>query len=134
MINFMSPFQGLTSRNTVHGMIYCREALKLQAFLDMADDEVYPVSPLDILEGYVDAERKVGELRWSKKSSVAAYTNLDENKISWEKEEALILTLISVARTLILNSLREAQCSVEEGLIYFCVIMIPEEDALLCEV
>lgn len=31
-------------------MIYCREALKLQAFLDMADDE-------DILEGYVDAER-----------------------------------------------------------------------------
>lgn len=60
---------------------------------------------------------EVGELRWSKKSSVAAYTNLDENKISWEKEEALILTLISVARTLILNSLREAQCSVEEDIL-----------------
>ncbi|KAH0870532.1 hypothetical protein HID58_077554 [Brassica napus] len=26
-----------------------------------------------------------GKLRWSKKCSVAAYTNLDENKIIWKK-------------------------------------------------
>ena len=33
-----------------------------------------------------------GELRWSKKCSVAAYKNLDENEIGWKKrEEALIL-------------------------------------------
>ena len=67
-----------------------------------------------------------GELRWSKKCFVAAYTNLDENKIIWKKkEEALILTLISVVRTLLLSSLRKAQGSVEEGLVtmmYFWVL------------
>ncbi|WZZ62199.1 hypothetical protein YC2023_062306 [Brassica napus] len=45
-----ASFRGQTLSRTVRGMMYCREALKLQAFLDMADDE-------DILEGYDDVER-----------------------------------------------------------------------------
>jgi callose synthase len=45
-----ASFRGQTLSRTVRGMMYCREALKLQAFLDMADDE-------DILEGYKDVER-----------------------------------------------------------------------------
>jgi callose synthase len=34
-----ASFRGQTLSRTVRGMMYCREALKLQAFLDMADDE-----------------------------------------------------------------------------------------------
>ncbi|XP_010552165.1 PREDICTED: putative callose synthase 8 [Tarenaya hassleriana] len=45
-----ASFRGQTLGRTVRGMMYYREALKLQAFLDMADDE-------DILEGYDDVER-----------------------------------------------------------------------------
>ncbi|CAN8259363.1 unnamed protein product [Cochlearia groenlandica] len=45
-----ASFRGQTLSRTVRGMMYCREALKLQAFLDMADDE-------DILEGYEDVEQ-----------------------------------------------------------------------------
>ncbi|XP_019101818.1 PREDICTED: putative callose synthase 8 isoform X3 [Camelina sativa] len=45
-----ASFRGQTLSRTVRGMMYCREALKLQAFLDMADDE-------DLLEGYNDVER-----------------------------------------------------------------------------
>ncbi|CAK9325304.1 unnamed protein product [Citrullus colocynthis] len=40
-----ASFRGQTLSRTVRGMMYYREALKLQAFLDMAEDE-------DILEGY----------------------------------------------------------------------------------
>ncbi|KAK2380913.1 callose synthase [Trifolium repens] len=43
-------FRGQTLGRTVRGMMYDREALKLQAFLDMAEDE-------DILEGYETAEK-----------------------------------------------------------------------------
>lgn len=40
-----ASFRGQTLSRTVRGMMYYREALKLQAFLDIAEDE-------DILEGY----------------------------------------------------------------------------------
>ncbi|XP_024028224.1 putative callose synthase 8 [Morus notabilis] len=46
-----ASFRGQTLSRTVRGMMYYREALKLQAFLDMAEDE-------DILEGYDTAERE----------------------------------------------------------------------------
>uniref|UniRef100_A0A6N2N329 1,3-beta-glucan synthase n=1 Tax=Salix viminalis TaxID=40686 RepID=A0A6N2N329_SALVM len=42
-------FRGQTLSRTVRGMMYYREALRVQAFLDMADNE-------DILEGYDGAE------------------------------------------------------------------------------
>ncbi|KAL9322132.1 hypothetical protein ACSQ67_010185 [Phaseolus vulgaris] len=45
-----ASFRGQTLSRTVRGMMYYREALKLQAFLDMAEEE-------DILEGYETAER-----------------------------------------------------------------------------
>ncbi|KAK3198514.1 hypothetical protein Dsin_021929 [Dipteronia sinensis] len=45
-----ASFRGQTLSRSVRGMMYYREALKLQAFLDMAEDE-------DILEGYEAAER-----------------------------------------------------------------------------
>ncbi|CAL0310217.1 unnamed protein product [Lupinus luteus] len=45
-----ASFRGQTLGRTVRGMMYYREAFKLQAFLDMAEDE-------DILEGYENAER-----------------------------------------------------------------------------
>ncbi|PON83360.1 Glycosyl transferase [Trema orientale] len=45
-----ASFRGQTLSRTVRGMMYYREALKLQAFLDMAEDE-------DILEGYDTVER-----------------------------------------------------------------------------
>ncbi|GAU28412.1 hypothetical protein TSUD_54640 [Trifolium subterraneum] len=45
-----ASFRGQTLGRTVRGMMYYREALKLQAFLDMAEDE-------DILEGYETAEK-----------------------------------------------------------------------------
>ncbi|XP_012074237.1 putative callose synthase 8 isoform X2 [Jatropha curcas] len=45
-----ASFRGQTLSRTVRGMMYYREALRVQAFLDMADDE-------DILEGYAAAER-----------------------------------------------------------------------------
>ncbi|KAL3576497.1 hypothetical protein D5086_021780 [Populus alba] len=43
-------FRGQTLSRTVRGMMYYREALRVQAFLDMADNE-------DILEGYDGAEK-----------------------------------------------------------------------------
>ncbi|KAK4256006.1 hypothetical protein QN277_008927 [Acacia crassicarpa] len=45
-----ASYRGQTLSRTARGMMYYREALKLQAFLDMAEDE-------DILEGYETAER-----------------------------------------------------------------------------
>ncbi|WJX67987.1 Putative callose synthase 8 [Trifolium repens] len=45
-----ASYRGQTLGRTVRGMMYYREALKLQAFLDMAEDE-------DILEGYETAEK-----------------------------------------------------------------------------
>ncbi|KAL5736702.1 hypothetical protein ACOSQ2_031490 [Xanthoceras sorbifolium] len=45
-----ASFRGQTLSRSVRGMMYYREALKLQAFLDMAGDE-------DILEGYEAAEK-----------------------------------------------------------------------------
>ncbi|OIV92479.1 hypothetical protein TanjilG_02242 [Lupinus angustifolius] len=45
-----ASFRGQTLGRTVRGMMYYREAFKLQAFLDMAEDE-------DILEGYENAEK-----------------------------------------------------------------------------
>ncbi|KAK4851376.1 hypothetical protein QYF36_014627 [Acer negundo] len=45
-----ASFRGQTLSRSVRGMMYYREALKLQAFLDMAEDK-------DILEGYEAAER-----------------------------------------------------------------------------
>ncbi|KAL1299856.1 hypothetical protein HN51_044400 [Arachis hypogaea] len=45
-----ASFRGQTLCRTVRGMMYYREALKLQAFLDMAEDE-------DILEGYETTEK-----------------------------------------------------------------------------
>ncbi|KAH9723656.1 putative callose synthase 8 [Citrus sinensis] len=45
-----ASFRGQTLSRSVRGMMYYEEALKLQAFLDMAEDE-------DILEGYEAAER-----------------------------------------------------------------------------
>ncbi|KAF9672669.1 hypothetical protein SADUNF_Sadunf11G0067200 [Salix dunnii] len=44
-----ASFRGQTLSRTVRGMMYYREALRVQAFLDMADNE-------DILEGYDGAE------------------------------------------------------------------------------
>ncbi|XP_062011839.1 putative callose synthase 8 isoform X2 [Rosa rugosa] len=46
-----ASFRGQTLSRTVRGMMYYREALKLQAFLDMAEDE-------DILEGYDAVESR----------------------------------------------------------------------------
>ncbi|KAF5950988.1 hypothetical protein HYC85_012981 [Camellia sinensis] len=46
-----TSFRGQTLSRTVRGMMYYREALKLQAFLDMAEDE-------DILQGYDAIERR----------------------------------------------------------------------------
>ncbi|WMV39602.1 hypothetical protein MTR67_032987 [Solanum verrucosum] len=46
-----ASFRGQTLSRTVRGMMYYRKALKLQAFLDMAEDE-------DILQGYDAIERK----------------------------------------------------------------------------
>ncbi|KAK1258777.1 putative callose synthase 8 [Acorus gramineus] len=46
-----ASFRGQTLSRTVRGMMYYRKALKLQAFLDMADDK-------DILEGYQAFEGK----------------------------------------------------------------------------
>ncbi|KAM3395924.1 putative callose synthase 8 isoform X1 [Capsicum galapagoense] len=46
-----ASFRGQTLSRTVRGMMYYRKALKLQAFLDMAEDE-------DILRGYDAIERK----------------------------------------------------------------------------
>ncbi|KAJ8755066.1 hypothetical protein K2173_016646 [Erythroxylum novogranatense] len=45
-----ASFRGQTLSRTVRGIMYYREALRIQAFLDMAEDE-------DILEGYDAAER-----------------------------------------------------------------------------
>ncbi|XP_065861638.1 putative callose synthase 8 isoform X1 [Euphorbia lathyris] len=45
-----ASFRGQTLSRTVRGMMYYREALRIQSFLDMAEDE-------DILEGYDTAER-----------------------------------------------------------------------------
>ncbi|KAJ7948849.1 Callose synthase-like protein [Quillaja saponaria] len=45
-----ASFRGQTLSRTVRGMMYYREALELQAFLDIAEDE-------DILEGYESAKR-----------------------------------------------------------------------------
>ncbi|XP_050220253.1 putative callose synthase 8 isoform X2 [Mercurialis annua] len=45
-----ASFRGQTLSRTVRGMMYYREALRIQAFLDMAEGE-------DILEGYATAER-----------------------------------------------------------------------------
>ncbi|CAN1140669.1 Putative callose synthase 8 [Linum perenne] len=45
-----ASFRGQTLSRTVRGMMYYREALRVQAFLEMAEDE-------DILEGYDAAER-----------------------------------------------------------------------------
>ncbi|KAJ4842397.1 putative callose synthase 8 [Turnera subulata] len=45
-----ASYRSQTLSRTVRGMMYYREALKVQAFLDMAEDE-------DILEGYDEAER-----------------------------------------------------------------------------
>ncbi|KAK7272638.1 hypothetical protein RJT34_29359 [Clitoria ternatea] len=49
-LRLWASFRGQTLSRTVRGMMYYRESLKLQAFLDMAEDE-------DILEGYETAER-----------------------------------------------------------------------------
>ncbi|CAJ1957834.1 unnamed protein product [Sphenostylis stenocarpa] len=49
-LRLWASFRGQTLSRTVRGMMYYREALKLQAFLDMAEEE-------DILEGYETAER-----------------------------------------------------------------------------
>ncbi|XP_012567622.1 putative callose synthase 8 [Cicer arietinum] len=49
-LRLWASFRGQTLGRTVRGMMYYREALKLQAFLDMAEDE-------DILEGYEIAEK-----------------------------------------------------------------------------
>ncbi|XP_057451528.1 putative callose synthase 8 isoform X2 [Lotus japonicus] len=49
-LRLWASFRGQTLSRTVRGMMYYREALKLQAFLDMAEDE-------DILEGYETAEK-----------------------------------------------------------------------------
>ncbi|XP_061352162.1 putative callose synthase 8 [Gastrolobium bilobum] len=49
-LRLWASFRGQTLSRTVRGMMYYREALKLQAFLDMAEDE-------DILEGYENTER-----------------------------------------------------------------------------
>ena len=38
----LTNFMLFSCMNTVRGMMYCRDALKLQAFLDMADDEGLP--------------------------------------------------------------------------------------------
>ncbi|GAA0169377.1 hypothetical protein LIER_23880 [Lithospermum erythrorhizon] len=46
-----TSFRGQTLSRTVRGMMYYRKALKLQAFLDMAEDD-------DILQGYDAIERK----------------------------------------------------------------------------
>ncbi|THG01315.1 hypothetical protein TEA_002807 [Camellia sinensis var. sinensis] len=46
-----TSFRGQTLSRTVRGMMYYREALKLQAFLDMAEDE-------DILQGYDAIDRR----------------------------------------------------------------------------
>lgn len=46
-----ASFRGQTLSRTVRGMMYYREALKLQAFLDVAEDE-------DILEGYDAVESR----------------------------------------------------------------------------
>ncbi|XP_015581453.2 putative callose synthase 8 isoform X1 [Ricinus communis] len=45
-----ASFRGQTLSRTVRGMMYYREALRVQAFLDLAEDE-------DILEGYDVAEK-----------------------------------------------------------------------------
>ncbi|XP_027343948.1 putative callose synthase 8 [Abrus precatorius] len=50
-LRLWASFRGQTLSRTVRGMMYYREALKLQAFLDMAEEE-------DILEGYENAERR----------------------------------------------------------------------------
>lgn len=49
-LRLWASFRGQTLSRTVRGMMYYREAIKLQAFLDMAEEE-------DILEGYETAER-----------------------------------------------------------------------------
>ncbi|KAL2331236.1 hypothetical protein Fmac_018817 [Flemingia macrophylla] len=49
-LRLWASFRGQTLSRTVRGMMYYREALKLQAFLDMAEEE-------DILEGYETAEK-----------------------------------------------------------------------------
>ncbi|CAL5187239.1 unnamed protein product [Lathyrus oleraceus] len=49
-LRMWASFRGQTLGRTVRGMMYYSEALKLQAFLDMAEDE-------DILEGYETAEK-----------------------------------------------------------------------------
>ncbi|XP_009622154.1 putative callose synthase 8 isoform X2 [Nicotiana tomentosiformis] len=46
-----ASFRGQTLSRTVRGMMYYRKALKLQAFLDMAEDD-------DILQGYDAIEKK----------------------------------------------------------------------------
>ncbi|XP_022877407.1 putative callose synthase 8 isoform X2 [Olea europaea var. sylvestris] len=46
-----ASFRGQTLSRTVRGMMYCRKALKLQAFLDMAEDD-------DILQGYESIDRE----------------------------------------------------------------------------
>ncbi|XP_022877406.1 putative callose synthase 8 isoform X1 [Olea europaea var. sylvestris] len=50
-----ASFRGQTLSRTVRGMMYCRKALKLQAFLDMAEDD-------DILQGYESIDRENGTL------------------------------------------------------------------------
>ncbi|KAL2476561.1 putative callose synthase 8 [Abeliophyllum distichum] len=50
-----ASFRGQTLSRTVRGMMYCRKALKLQAFLDMAEDD-------DILQGYDSIDRANGTL------------------------------------------------------------------------
>ncbi|CAI0409346.1 unnamed protein product, partial [Linum tenue] len=56
-LRYWASFQGQTLSRTVRGMMYYREALRVQAFLEMAEDEVTYGVVLDILEGYGAAER-----------------------------------------------------------------------------
>lgn len=50
-LRYWASFRGQTLSRTVRGMMYYRHALKLQAFLDMAEDE-------DILKGYDAVEKR----------------------------------------------------------------------------
>ncbi|KAF3596038.1 hypothetical protein DY000_02026419 [Brassica cretica] len=72
-----------------------------------------------------------GELRWSKKCSVAAYTNLDENKIIWKKEGGfdpyIDFSCANIASKFTAKSTR--QCRRRFGYNDVFLELAPEEDA-----
>ncbi|GAV78689.1 Glucan_synthase domain-containing protein/FKS1_dom1 domain-containing protein [Cephalotus follicularis] len=109
-----ASFRGQTLSRTVRGMMYYREALKLQAFLDMAEDE-------DLLEGYSNScERnralsvQLDALADMKFTYVIAFQSFGSQKSSGEPHAQDILDLMKRYSSVRVAYVEEREVIVED--------------------